>query len=64
MLKFSDGMQFDTSGELRVTRRPDGYYVVGENMLLPVNTSQEGVELIKELTKSREPEKGTSWNET
>ena len=28
-LRFSDSVEFDTSGPLRVERRPDGYYLVG-----------------------------------
>ena len=57
MLKFSDGMEFDTSGELRVECRKDGCYVVGEGMLVPVSDRKEGEELIQELTeRERKPE--------
>lgn len=31
-LKFSDGMQFDTSGLLRIENRSDGLYVVGKGV--------------------------------
>jgi len=54
MLKFSDGMEFDTSGELRVECRKDGCYVVGEGMLIPVSDRKEGEELIQELTGKKE----------
>lgn len=48
-MKFSDGMQFDTGGDLRLTRRKDGVYVIGQNMLIPVESVSEGYELIKLL---------------
>ena len=53
MMKFSDGMTFDTSGELRLTHRSDGWYVVGKangtGILCPVRDRDEGEELIAEL---------------
>ena len=36
MLRFSDGINIETSGPLRVIRLPDGYYVAGNGMLIPV----------------------------
>ena len=48
MLKFSDGMNFDTSGKLRIDRRSDGLYVVGNGMLIPVNSVEEANEIIDE----------------
>jgi len=50
MLRFSDGMEFDTSGELRVECRSDGWYVVGQGMLIPVKDRKEGEETIREMT--------------
>jgi hypothetical protein len=50
-LKFSDGMSFNTDGEYRITRRSDGLYVIGKGLLCPVNSLDEGKELIKELSK-------------
>lgn len=47
-LRFSDGMSFDTSGELRVVRKHDGLYVVGKGMLIPVDSYEEAREIIKE----------------
>lgn len=46
-LKFSDGMEFDTSGELHTEERSDGWYVVGQGMLIPVESREEGEEWIK-----------------
>lgn len=46
-LKFSDGMEFDTSGPLRITSRSDGLYVVGEGWLIPVISFEEAEGIIK-----------------
>ena len=53
ILKFSDGEQFDLSGPLRVELRADGYYVLGENMMVAVDTLEKGIKMIadKELGK-------------
>ena len=45
-LKFSDGEEFDLSGELRVELRSDGYYVLDQNMMMAVNTFEEGQKYI------------------
>lgn len=50
MLDFSDGMSFNTDGPLRLTRRSDGWYVVGQGMLCPVDDPAEGRKLIAEMT--------------
>jgi hypothetical protein len=51
-MTFSDGMSFDLSGPLRVVHRKDGYYVVGQQTLCPVDSRADGEELIAELTKA------------
>jgi hypothetical protein len=33
-------------GGLKVVREPDGFYVAGEDMVLPVNYYEEGVEIV------------------
>ena len=48
-LKFNDGVTIKTDGKLRITRKRDGYYVVGRGMCFPVDSREEGVDLIKEL---------------
>ena len=54
-LKFRDGEEFDLSGPLRVILRADGFYVLGENMMMAVNTLKEGIEYInsKKSKKSK-----------
>jgi hypothetical protein len=48
-LVFNDGVSFETSGPLRVTRRRDGCYIVGQGMMIPVNSAAEGRELITKM---------------
>ena len=45
-LRFSDGMEFDLFGPLRIEKRSDCYYVVGEGALCPVKDREEGERLI------------------
>jgi len=45
-LKFSDGEEFDVSGEMRAELRSDGWYVVGGNMLIPVKDEKEANKII------------------
>jgi len=45
-LRFSDGMTFDTSGKLRMVRKSDGLYVVGNGCLIPVDSPEEALEII------------------
>lgn len=47
MLRFTDGMQFDTSGKLRTEERSDGWYVVGEGMLCAVDSKEDGDRFIQ-----------------
>ena len=53
MLRFSDGMTFDTSGVLRLTCRSDGWYVVGRGLLCPVSNRKEGEQLIADMEKKK-----------
>lgn len=48
-LRFSDGEEFDTRGELRVIRRKDGLYVIGQGHLIPIDTREEGEQIIREM---------------
>lgn len=50
MLRFSDGVNIDTSGELRLFRLKDGWYVVGKGMCIPVDSKEEGLQEIAALT--------------
>jgi hypothetical protein len=48
-LKFSDGEEFDLGGPLRVEERSDGWYVLGDNKMMAVNSQSEGLKLIETL---------------
>ena len=49
MLRFSDGINVDTSGELRAMELEDGWYVVGEGMLIPVVSYAGAVDMINKM---------------
>jgi hypothetical protein len=49
-IKFSDGVEFDTSSpSYRVERKSDGYYVVGRGKLIPVTDNDDAWRTIDEL---------------
>ena len=52
-LKFSDGEEFDLSGPLRVELRYDGYYVLGENIMVAVDTLEKGEKMIADKTAGK-----------
>ena len=52
-LKFSDGMTFDLSGELRVELRSDGYYVLGQGMMMAVDTLEQGQKIIADKNSGK-----------
>lgn len=45
-LKFTDGEEFDLSGSYRKEHRTDGWYVLGENKMIPVKDEKEADEYI------------------
>ena len=48
-LTFTDGETFDLSGPLRLEERFDGWYVLGNNKMIPVTSQDEGIRLITQL---------------
>ena len=48
-LKYVGDLIVDSTGPLRKIRLPDGLYVVGEQMLIPVDSDEEADEVIEEL---------------
>jgi hypothetical protein len=51
-LTFTDGQTFDLSGPLRLEERYDGWYVLGNNRMIPVASQDAGRKLIDdELAK-------------
>ena len=51
IVKFTDGTEFDVDGPLRVERRTDVLYVVGEGALMPVASIKEAEELMAHLRR-------------
>ena len=54
-VRFNDGVEFDTDCTYRITSRSDGYYVVGNGFLCPVEDREDGEQLIAKLTGATEP---------
>jgi hypothetical protein len=48
-LKYVGDLVIDSTGPLRRIRLPDGLYVVGEQMLIAVDSEEEADEMIEEL---------------
>ena len=48
-LNFNDGVCIRTDGALRIIKKRDGLYVVGDGMSCPVDSYSEGRELIVEM---------------
>jgi len=53
ILKFSDGETFDLSGPLRVELRSDGYYVLGQGMMMAVDTLEQGQKIIADKNSGK-----------
>jgi hypothetical protein len=47
-LTFTDGEIFDLNGPLRLEERYDGWYVLGNNRMIPVSSQDAGRRLIDE----------------
>ncbi len=48
-LKYIGDLVIDSTGPLRKIKLPDGFYVVGHEMLIAVDSEQEADEIIGEL---------------
>ena len=53
ILKFSDGEEFDTSGEYRIEERFDGLYVLGHGFFTAVADQDEGLAMIARLSPTK-----------
>jgi hypothetical protein len=49
MLRFSDGIEIDPSGEPRVLKLDDGYYAVGKGILIPVDNRQSAEFMVQRM---------------
>jgi|ETNvirenome_6_85_1030632.scaffolds.fasta_scaffold04106_16 hypothetical protein len=59
LLVFTDDESFDTDGPLRAEKRSDGWYVIGEGYLIPVDEEAEAERLIREMQEKEKDEKPT-----
>jgi len=50
-MRFSDGMEINTNGSLRIIEKSDGLYVVGEGYCIPCNSSKEAKETLADMKK-------------
>lgn len=53
-LRFTDGVEIETSGELRKLRLDDGFYIVGEGQLIPCDDEAEADALLAEMRERRQ----------
>ena len=51
-LRFTDGINIDTSGDHKKIRLDDGWYVVGGGVCVPVVDENEADQLLKDLLKT------------
>jgi hypothetical protein len=51
IVKLPNGVEIDVGGGLRVLEIENGFYVVGQEMLIPVNSREEGREEIRKIKK-------------
>ena len=57
MIRFTDGMEFQTDGPLQAVRKPDGWYVIGRGMVVPVASHEEAMGVIgRQLKKEKDNE--------
>jgi hypothetical protein len=54
-LKFTDGEEFDLSGDFRTEERADGWYVLWDNKMIPVNDEEDGLLTIDKLNSLKQP---------
>ena len=50
--RLPSGVEVDVSGGLRVLEIENGFYVVGQEMLISVNSREEGLEEIRKLKEN------------
>jgi hypothetical protein len=57
-ISFTDGISIETAGPLRILHLSDGYYVVGEGNLIPVNDRDDGLHTIASMKVFRRGAEG------
>jgi hypothetical protein len=54
-INFTDGVSIEIAGPLRIIHLEDGYYVVGEGNLIPVEDRDDGVKILADMKVWRGP---------
>jgi hypothetical protein len=54
ILRFTDGVQIETSGDYRIILLKDGYYIVGQGMCSPEPSLEAAQATLKQLKKEEE----------
>ncbi|MGD8372306.1 MAG: hypothetical protein PVF76_00025 [Syntrophobacterales bacterium] len=49
MVRLPNGVEIDVSGGLRIVEIENDFYVVGQEMLIPVTSREEGLEEIRKI---------------
>ena len=52
IVRLPSGFEIDVSGGLRVLEIENGFYVVGQEMLISVNSREEGLEEIRKIKQN------------
>ena len=52
LTRLPNGVEIDVSGSLRVLEIENGFYVVGQEMLVPVNGWEEGRDEIRKIREN------------
>lgn len=53
-IRFTDGIEFETEGPYRIEEKFDGHYLVGHGMLCPLESREEGEQMIRDLAPPEE----------
>ena len=56
LLRFSDGVEIFTGGHYRIIKETDGDYIVGKGRLIPINSKEEGEEIIQQIQEKDKQE--------
>ena len=48
-LKFTDGVEIETGGELRLLELKDGWYIAGRGALVPCKDEMEAIKILLEM---------------
>ena len=62
ILKFNDGSEYNTAGELRTLCDSSGWYVIGGGFLIPCSDSTDANQTLKRMSKPEETESNEQTN--